>query len=570
MYILGLNIGPHDASAALLKDGALRVLIEQERVSRKKHAIFESPARALRACLEAEGISMASVDRIAFGWDLGQTVLGSNRRFTPDGIRRWLLPDLAPDAVPPLSWVPHHLAHAASGYYSSGADQAAIIVVDGAGERQATSLARGRDGKIEILREWPISQSLGFYYGLAAQWSGLHLHFGPGKLMGLAAYGRPRPGLSLAADPACCYSIGATAACTDTEPAADDVAPIRLEIPRSFERAVTAEFGQLYPFAPRGAEDAISYADFAASVQAGLEEAILALAAEARHQMPAATLVLAGGVAMNCSMIGRLVRSGIFEHVYVPPVPTDAGVSLGGALVEAARHSPFNPVVIDHAYWANDITADEAAAAAGAAGLVFTRLGDADLARNTARAVADGKIVGWARGRGEIGQRALGARSIIADPRDRGNLARLNLMKGREMWRPVAPSVLAERTGELMAAPPGHPARFMLSAGAVSPGARTRAPATTHVDGSARPQVVERSANPVYWDLIERFRRLTGIPAVVNTSFNLAGEPIVATAADAVATFTRSELDVLVLGNLLAARSEADLAAAVPALARSG
>ena len=273
---------------------------------------------------------------------------------------------------------------------------------------------------------------------------------------------------------------------------------------------------------------------------------------------------------MNCSMIGRIIRSGIFENVYVPPVPTDAGVSLGGALVEAARHSPFTPAVVDHAYWANDITADEAAAAARAAGLVFAEVGDRDLARSVAAAVADGKIAGWARGRGEIGQRALGSRSIVADPRDRGNLARLNLMKGREMWRPVAPSVLAEHVDELMAAPPGHPARFMLSAGTVRPEARTRLPAATHVDGSARPQLVERSANPVYWEMIDGFRRLTGVPAVVNTSFNLAGEPIVATAADAVSTFTKSELDLLVLGNLLVTRSETDLAALSAATAAAG
>jgi carbamoyltransferase len=562
MYVLGLNIGPHDASAALLRDGSLRALIEQERVSRKKHAIFESPALALRACLDTEGITMESVDSLALGWDLRQTPLGRSRRFTAEGIRRWLLPELAPGALPPVAWVPHHLAHAASAYYSSGADEAAIIVIDGAGESQATTLARGCGGKIEILQEWPVAQSLGFYYGLAAQWAGLHLHFGPGKLMGLAAYGRPQPGLSLLPGAGgCCYEIGATAGCAadEPDPGPSGRHPIRLEIPASFEAAVTAEFGQLYPYAPRGDEGAIAYADFAASVQHALEDVVLALAAEARRRIPATTLVLAGGVAMNCSMIGRVIRSGLFEQVYVPPVPTDAGVSLGGALVEAARHDPFSPTVIDHGYWANDITEPQAAAAA--AGLAWRPVSDEVLARSVAAAVADGKIVGWARGRGEIGQRALGARSIIADPRDRGSLARLNLMKGREMWRPVAPSVLAECANELMAEPPGHPARFMLSAGTVRPGERRRIPAATHVDGSARPQLVERSANPQYWELIAEFRRLTGVPAVINTSFNLAGEPIVATAQDAVSTFTRSGLDLLVLGNLLVARSESDLAA---------
>jgi carbamoyltransferase len=203
-----------------------------------------------------------------------------------------------------------------------------------------------------------------------------------------------------------------------------------------------------------------------------------------------------------------------------------------------------------------------AAAAVADAGLVSRRLGPAELPTLVAQAIAAGRIVGWARGRAEIGQRALGARSIVADPRDRRSLERLNRLKGREMWRPVAPSVLAEHVDELVQGPVGHPTRFMLSAMSVRPEARRRLPAVTHVDGSARPQLVERETNPGYWSLIDAFRALTGVPAVVNTSFNLADEPIVHTAANAVATFVRSELDLLVLDDLLVARSETDLPAA--------
>ena len=560
MYVLGLNTGVHDSSAALLRDGALCQLVEQERLSRRKHAVFQTPREAIQACLDAEGITLSSVDAIAVGWDIGSTPLRGSRRFTSEGMRAWLFPDEPPGSLPPLRWVSHHLAHAASAYYSGGADRAAVIVVDGAGETQASSLYRGAGGKLELLREWPITQSLGFYYGLAAEWVGLDLHFGAGKLMGLAAYGRRRDGASLHRC-ASGYEIAATRDDGDQPRLGADPRKLGLDVPHTMVAAVREEFAGLYPYLPRAGEDAISYADFAATIQEALNDALYGLAAEARQLADAPDLVVAGGVAMNCSAIGRLARTGIFDRVYVPPVPTDAGVSLGAALVVAAEHDPFVPTAITHAYWSDGFTVDSAAAAVAGTGLVSRRL-DADrLPAVAAAAVAEGRIVGWARGRAEIGQRALGARSIVADPRDRHSLERLNRLKGREMWRPVAPSVLAEHAGELFDGPVPEPARFMLSATQVRPDARRRVPAVTHVDGSARPQLVERATNPGYWHLIDEFRALTGIPAVVNTSFNLADEPIVYTAANSVATYLRSDLDLLVLDDLLVARSEMDLSA---------
>lgn len=560
MYILGLNISPHDASAALLRDGALICLIEQERISRRKHAVFESPADAARACLAEAGITLDSVDTIAFGWNIADTPLSGSRRFTPDGVRRWLFPDRkVTSTMPALEWVPHHLAHAASCYYTCGEDDVAILVVDGAGETQATTLAHGSRGNIEILQEWPISQSLGFYYGLASQWAGLHLHFGPGKLMGLAGYGRPQAPIGLERRPDGYWITAADDSVSHHATGADRSKAIRLEIPAAFERSVTTAFARHYPFVPRHGEDALSYADFAATVQHELEEAAFGLALHARKRIASSTLALAGGVAMNCSMVGKLIQSRIYDRIYVTPVATDAGVSLGAALVAAARHRPFAPTHIDHPYWQSAITARSAAAAVAPTGLHCRALPEPDLARCAAAAIADGRIVMWARGRAEIGQRALGARSVLADPRDRRTWERLNTIKGREMWRPLAPSVLAEHIREIFESPVDDPARFMLAAASIRPAMRRVIPAVTHVDGSARPQLVDRATNPLYWSLIEHFRQLTGIPTVVNTSFNLAVEPIVHTAEDAVATFVQSGADLLVLDNLMIAKSESEL-----------
>jgi predicted NodU family carbamoyl transferase len=406
-----------------------------------------------------------------------------------------------------------------------------------------------------MLREWPMSQSLGFVYASASKWAGLG-EWGAGKLMGLAAYGRPRRGIPVERSSGG-YRVPLRAVGEPERETGKRRRPSLLSFPPEYERAIESAFAKIFPYAKRSDEDAVVYADFAASVQDALEDALLGLADEVKRQTGASVLLLAGGVAMNCSMVGRLATSGSFRHIFIPPVASDSGVSLGAALAVASETRPFEPTRLDHAYWSLDVTTADAAAAIDAAGISARRVEEDDLAATVAAEIAAGKIVAWARGRGEIGQRALGARSILADPRDRRSLARLNLIKGREMWRPVAPSVLAERAGELFEAPVGDPSRFMLCAAQVLPARRAAVPAVTHVDGSARPQLVERSANPVYWDLIEAFRRLTGIPAVVNTSFNLAGEPIVCTARDAVSTFRGAKgIDLLVLENFLVTRSD--------------
>jgi predicted NodU family carbamoyl transferase len=553
-YVLGLNVGFHDASAALLRDGQLRHLVPEERVSRRKHAIGQPPTGAVAAVLAAEGIAAESLDEIAIGWDFTGTSFGKSWRLSPPGLRAALFPGRPDLTLPPVRWVPHHLAHAASAYFGEPAGDAAILVTDGAGEDQSTTLAHGHGGKIEVLRQWPVTQSLGFYYAAASKWAGLG-EWGAGKLMGLAAYGRPRPGLPLRGVPGG-YELDLRLA-----PVADDdppggMGPLIGAHP-AFEEAARRAFGCCFPYAERQGEEAIAYADFASTIQTGLEDAVSMLAAEARRLTSASTLVLAGGVAMNCSMIGMLARTSPFDRVSVPPVPNDVGVALGAALIASAQEPAFSPTTIESAYWGRAIDEDRCLATVREAGLhLWTPPGD-ELARVTARLLAEGRIVAWARGRAEIGERALGSRSLLADPRDRRNVERLNLIKGREMWRPVAPSVLAEHLDKVMSTRTGPAARFMLAAGLVRDDVRTRIPAVTHVDGSARPQAVERHTNPGYYALIEHFRDLTGVPLVINTSLNLAGEPIVDSAQDAVSTFVRSPgIDYLVLGDHLVSRTD--------------
>lgn len=548
--VLGLNIGFHDSAACVVRNGRLLHFVEQERVSRRKHALAEFPDLAVERCLRAAGIGRDEIDEVAIGWDFRGTRVGHLRRFSEERVIGRLFD--GGGRRPPVRWVDHHLAHAASALFACGRLDASILVADGAGESVATSLGVARDGRIEWIEQYPVSQSLGFFYSAATKWAGFG-GWGPGKLMGLAAYGRPRCEVPLSADGGG-YRIE-----VDGELLTDIGGPRgpMLNHFAGFEEAISPVFGSCYPFHRRDAEPEIAYADFAASVQHALEESMLTLAGELRRQGGAGTLVLAGGVAMNCSMVGRVVRSGLFDRVYVPPVPIDVGVALGAAFLASYEHGHVPEEPLDHAYWSDRIEEDEAARAIRDAGLASRRLDPDQLAATVARLLARGKVVGWADGRAEIGERALGARSLLADPRRRESLVRLNRIKGREMWRPVAPSVQEEYLDEVMATPVGEPATFMLAAGFLRPAASRLMPAVTHVDGSARPQRVVRAANPAYWTVIDHFRRRTGAAAVVNTSFNVAGEPIVHSAGNAVATFTRAQdIDYLALGPHLVARGE--------------
>jgi carbamoyltransferase len=542
-YVLGVNTGPHDASAALLRDGELVAMVEQERLSRNRHAFGESPRDAIAACLAEADIGLEAVAELAVGWDVPMLVEIEGGSFDERRFAQWLVGTDARRA-PPLRYVGHHLAHAASGFYTSGLSEAAILVIDGRGEAVATTLAVGGPAGIEIIRTWGTDQSIGHLYGWASEWAGLTM-WGTGKLMGLASYGRAGQPVPLAPSNDG-YAIADAPPPGGSHP--HHFVQLRSRLRNGFRR-------HNFPYCEGDLLEPMAHADFAASVQQALEEVILSLATLARRETGYSALVLGGGVALNCTANGRLIRSGTFDEVWIPPFPHDAGVSLGAALVADRALSGSRAVArrLPHARWGPATAAVDDALLARLARCEVVRLGDSQLAEAVAQHLEEGRLVGWWQGRAEVGQRALGARSILCDPRRRDALVRTNLVKGREIWRPLAPAVLADRAGELFASPLPAAADFMLAALPVREEARARLPAAVHVDGSARPQAVEPTQSR-YRAVIEAFCERTGVPAVVNTSFNLAGEPMVLSASDAVGTFLRSELDVLVLDDLVALR----------------
>lgn len=538
-WVLGVNHGWHDGAAALLRDGELQVLVETDRITRVKHGYKQPPQAAMRVCLDEAGITLDDVEVVAVGWDEAVSRNPSNGPYEYDSFVAELLPEGAfPRQRPPrVQCESHHLAHAACAFYTSGFERAAVLVIDGRGDDESTSLGvAGPDG-IEWIHEWPIGDSLGNYYGYAADWAGFG-YWGAGKLMGLAAYGAPFGDLF----------VGAT---EDGYRFVDPVDPA-LDVTqqeRTHRALLDAYFRRIYPFAPGDSGDVMAHARFAATIQAGLERAVAGLVALVVERTGLHDVVLAGGIGLNCTGNGGLARGELVRELFVPPVTADTGVSLGAALLADRRLHPERgiPGRLPHAFWGVATTSDAIDAALADAGLVGRRLPDDDLLPWLADRIADGKVVGWFQGRAEIGQRALGHRSLLADPRDRSRLVQVNQVKGREAWRPLAPSVLEEHAHEFFDEPIPSLADFMLAALPVRPDAWARVPATVHVDGSARPQIVRRATNPRYWALIEAFRARTGVPVVMNTSFNLAGEPIVHTAADAVSSFVRSDIDILVL-----------------------
>jgi len=558
MRVLGLNPGPHDPAAALVVDGQLQTLLEEERLTRIKQSAGIVPTRAARACLDAAGLDLSEIDAVAVGWDLTSSH-GADRQAYEDGrVRDWLLPvdefGEAARAVP-LVGVDHHLAHAASGYLTSSWDDAVIVVVDGRGEVASTSVFGACGPDIVPQHSYDIANSLGEFYSMASWWAGLDPRE-PGKLMGLAPYGEPRFRLPITVTDTHLFDFAPPN--PTHRPEATDVDDQWFQ-----HRQLIAFFEGLYPYGRGDKSDIMAYADFAASVQSALEETVLAVCRKWTERLGCRRVILAGGVAMNCTLNGRLAASPEIDDLHVPPVPYDAGVALGAALwVSHERHpETYSRSLLDHPYW----QPPNRAAVPEAPGCHLLVPSDGGgLAGYVADRLAGGAVVALWQPRGEIGQRALGARSLLCDPRSRAAVVRMNTLKGREPWRPVAPSVLAEYWDSFFAEPALAPTRFMLAAHQVRPNAQRMIPACVHVDGSARPQAVARSVNPVFWEIIDAFRRLTGVPAVVNTSFNLAGEPIVYELDDAVDTFLRSSADTLVAGSYILEkdRGQRDLTAA--------
>lgn len=567
MYVLGLTtLG--DAAASLICDGQIVAAAEEERFSRVKHH-SGFPYLAIQYCLDQAGITIADVGHIALYWkpwilrhkamqaikaatisadmfrarvdrgvdQVSKSYLGMLRY--PREIRRHFGPSNFK-----FHYYEHHLCHAASAFYLSPFESAAVLTMDGTGEETTTMFSRGEGVNLKPLKRIKLPHSLGQFYSAVTNFIGFDMFAGDEwKLMGLAAYGEP------------VYKDFFSRRVLSANGNGDFHLNIRtldhhLAKHYQFPNELIQELG---PARQPDEEIDQRHMDIAASAQEVLEDVVLKLVQNLHEQTGEKNLCLAGGVAFNSVMNGRIMQESAFEKYFIQPAAGDAGCSLGAAYLvhHKVLKQPRAPQM-EHAYYGPGFSSDECAAALKAAGLQFETLQEDQLIARVAKMIADGAIVGWFHGRMEFGPRALGRRSFLADPRRADMRELLNeKVKLREWFRPLAPSMLEEASPELFGI--DHRDPFMVTVLAVRAEMRDKIPAVVHVDGTARPQTVSRKTNPRYWKLLKEFERIAGVPVLLNTSFNIQ-EPIVCKPADAVRTFQAASFDALILEDHLVLR----------------
>jgi carbamoyltransferase len=579
MNILGINAYHGNASAAMVCEGRLIAAVEEERFNRVKYAAG-FPAQAIRFCLKEAGLTLGEIDHVAVPrnpyarlaaklfYALRMPSFARERarvlaKF--QGIREALAQ--AFDADPKkiraqFHRIEHHQAHLASSFYCSPFEQAALLSADGLGDFASTVWGVGMGNRMEIDGSVIFPHSLGLFYSAVTQYLGFPKYGDEYKVMGLAAYGQPEQ-LNILRDilcssyKSCGFHLnldyfthhrngpGMTWADSGSTPV----------LGKLFSEEMPRRLGPV-----RGPEEPLEqrHRNVAASLQARLEEVYFRILALLRTRTPFKAVCLAGGVAFNCVANGKIFDVTPFEQVYVQPAAGDGGLSVGAAFfVWHQTLGKPRSFVMDHAYWGPGYSREEICRTIDSSGLrqkacTIHKLKEEELARCAAAIIADGKILGWFQGRAEWGPRALGNRSIVADPRKPEMKEILNRrIKHREIFRPFAPSILAEATGDYFEK--SHPSPFMTLAYPVRLEKRARIPAPTHVDGTGRLQTVTHDANPRYHALISAFRDLTGVPVVLNTSFN-DNEPIVCRPEEAIDCFQRTQMDALVLGDFLITR----------------
>jgi carbamoyltransferase len=595
MRILGISAFYHDSAAALIEDGRIVAAAQEERFTRKKHDP-SFPHNAIASCLAQAGATMDALDQVVF-YDKPflkfERLLETYVALAPRGfssfkmsIPLWLkeklfqkslladeLKKFAPEFdCTKLLFCEHHLSHAASAFYPSPFENAAVLTMDGVGEWATTSAATGDGSKLEIFQEIHFPHSLGLLYSAATYYTGFKVNSGEYKVMGLAPYGEPKYAnlildhlIDLKADGSFRLDLSYFDYCTGFTMTNERFAKL-------FGQPVRKPDQFLTPF----------HMDVAASIQAVLDEAVLRLTRSLAKQTRSRNLCLAGGVALNCVANGKVLRDGHFENIWIQPAAGDAGGAVGAAL--SAYHGfvgkPRKTNGADGmagAYLGPQYSQAEIERRLTAARAKFSVLGEAAMIDAAAQALADQKAVGWFQGRMEFGPRSLGARSILGDARSPAMQKNLNLkVKYRESFRPFAPAVLREDVADWFDLKSDSP--YMLIVADVKDSkrrqmsteeqalfgidklnvSRSEIPAVTHVDYSARIQTVHRNTNPLFHRLLSRFKELTGCPVLVNTSFNVRGEPIVCTPEDAFRCFMGNELDVLVIGECVLEKREQD------------
>jgi carbamoyltransferase len=596
MRVLGVSAFYHDSAAALIEDGRIVAAAQEERFTRKKHD-SSFPHNAITYCLDEAKIKLDELDHVVF-YDKPflkfERLLETYVALAPRGFRSfkiaiplWLREKLFQknllrdelekfsedfDGKSRLLFCEHHLSHAASAFYPSPFENAVVLTMDGVGEWATTSAAMGDGHRLEMFQEIHFPHSLGLLYSALTYYTGFKVNSGEYKVMGLAPYGQPKYKnlildnlIDLKADGSFRLDMSYFDYCTGLTMTND-------------------RFAQLFGEPVRGPDKLLTsfHMDVAASVQAVLDEAVLRLTRNLAKQTGSRNLCLAGGVALNCVANGKVLRDGAFENIWIQPAAGDAGGAVGAALaaVHIFKDQPRKTNGCDGmfgSFLGPSFSQADIERRLTAAGAQFTVLGEDEMIETTAQALADQQAAGWFQGRMEFGPRSLGARSILGDPRSPGMQKNLNLkVKYRESFRPFAPSVLCEdvpdwfeleadspymlivadvRKDKRRVMRPDEEALFGIDKLNV---ARSVIPAVTHVDYSARVQTVHAKTNPLFHRLLKRFKALTGCPVLVNTSFNVRGEPIVCSPEDAFRCFMGNELDLLVVGNCVLRKAEQD------------
>jgi carbamoyltransferase len=551
-YVLGVagydGSMSHDAAAALVEVGVLVHAVEEERCIRIKHAPGRSPVNASLECLAKRGIKLSDLCAIATSWN--EESDDEVSLFKPNSRGTWvdtLFPcDVFPDVeIPKVYIVKHHRAHITAGYCLSGYDDAACICVDGQGECESITIAKASKAGIDILRKYDIVYSLGAFYEAASYFSGLGYNV-PGKFMGLASYGHPRYSMPLSFD----------AKNGKFKQKLPDVSEEACSAEELCEAYVKYFISSQFPFMIGDSSTIMLYADFAASVQSAIDSIVVGLAQYA-HQLTGGCdkLVLCGGVALNCITNDKVLRAGIFDSIYVPPGSNDASTAIGAAMEASRLESPgkeFSTLdMCTSASFGRLFSPESIYVACEEYGLFPVEMDSEQLCKTVAHDLADGKIIVWHQGRSEFGPRALGCRSLLADARIRENYVKMNVLKGREMWRPFAPSILDEHYEHYFSDSCSNLDQFMLRTALVKPSVIGKIPAIVHSDLSTRPHVVTRRTNNLFYTLIEYYRQITGIPLLLNTSLNTAGLPICHTPQDAIQLYLHNSLvDVLAIGGI--------------------
>jgi carbamoyltransferase len=568
--VLGLLFEGADPAAALVRDGEIIAFAEEERFTREKHALNIFPSLAAQFCLDQAGLTLPEIDVIAVGWDAARFDDGrmaayyanvldghdcgphvarwqeKNRcRYTSTNLTRQinehLFAHIPAGRQPEIRFIQHHYAHACSSFMLSGYDAAAVVTADGHGEADCTNIWVGDGDGIRLLQEWQLPQSLGWFYTKFTQWCGFRAHDGEGKLMGLAAYGTPNP-----------LMIDKVAQVIQLT---DDDRIYHLE-PRFF----LSEFSDAGPYTeewlelfgpPRELESTESFTgahnDLAYAVQDALEAAGAALIAQALKLTGQERVCTAGGTFMNCKMNGVLARQVGLSNYFVQPAAGDNGVALGAALAVAGGSGQR----LRHLYTGPEFSDAAIVAALNDAGIDYHWADD--VAAEAAALLADSKVLGWFQGRMEAGARALGNRSILANPLNPKMSDLVNTkVKFREPWRPFCPSAAVADGADYFDFTGALP--FMIVACDARPGMKEKLPSVVHVDNSVRVQTVDAADNPRFHALISAFKACTGYGTVLNTSFNVKGEPIVCSPADAVDCFLRTAIDALVIGDFIAVK----------------